>query len=111
MTAPMPGQARMNEDGEPEFAAEIRPAETLRRIKTVHEAMMQLAESFFRLHYRAGEVVSPRLAEEIYAAEGDHGIMPQVFYDDWGTFDLMKVIKDSRKAAPGDADPARTEDA
>ena len=105
MTAPMPSQARMNEHGEPEFASEVRPAETLRRIEAVQEAMERLTLDFLRLHYRAGEVVSPRLAEEIYAAEGDHGVMTGA-YDDWGMFDLMKAITDSRKAA----EPAGTED-
>ena len=82
MTSPEPSQDSMNADGTVKFSEEVRTPRELQDFRLVFDAALGFAEEFFRLFYREGEVISPAVPEEMYAAEGYHWVQQRAF-DDW----------------------------
>ena len=82
ITSPEPSQDYMKEDGTVVFAEENRSPQELQQFQMVFDAALSFASDFFQLFYQNGEIISPAVAEEIYAADGYHWIQ-QHMYDDW----------------------------
>ena len=82
ITSPEPSQDSMKEDGTIVFAEENRSPQELQQFQMVFDAALSFASDFFQLFYQNAEIISPAVAEEIYAADGYHWIQ-QHMYDDW----------------------------
>ena len=81
-SSPEPAVDHIAEDGSVVFEDEPRTAEELQEFSLVFSAALDYAKEFFRLFYQAGESVCPKLPEEMFAAEGYHGVQRSI-YDDW----------------------------
>ena len=64
-----PSQRCISGEGEPVFAEEHRSAKDLLEVKSVIESAEAFAKEFFKFFYQEGQIISPHLIEEIYAAE------------------------------------------
>ena len=80
--SPEPSQDCMKEDGTPVFFEEIRTPQEMLQFQMVFDAALSFAGEFFRVFYQEGEIISPSLVEEAYAAEGYHWVQ-QAVYNDW----------------------------
>ena len=82
ITSPEPSQDYMKGDGTIIFSEEVRSPQELQQFRMVSDAALCFAKDFFQLFYQEGEVISPAVAEEMYAADGYHWVQ-QHMYDDW----------------------------
>ena len=82
LSSPEPPVNHIAEDGSVVFEEEPRTPEELREFDLAFSVALNYANEFFRLFYQEGEVIRPRLPEEMFAAEGYHGVQ-QNAYDDW----------------------------
>ena len=81
-SSPEPPVDHIAEDGSVVFEKEPRMPEELREFDLAFSVALDYANEFFRLFYQEGEVIRPRLPEEMFAAEGYHGVQHSI-YDDW----------------------------
>ena len=77
-----PSQSSMTEDGEPVFANDYRSEQELLEVKIVLESAETIAGEFFTEFYFTGQLISPSLIEEIYAAE-EFCLSQYSICDDW----------------------------
>jgi len=84
-----PSLERISGDGEPVFAEEVRDPQDLEEFRLVYDEARRVAEEFFRLFYIPGESVQPLLPEEMFAADGYHGVQ-RFAYDDWAKVPIKK---------------------
>ena len=82
LSSPEPPVNHIAEDGSVVFEEEPRTPEELREFDLAFSVALNYTNEFFRLFYQEGEVIRPRLPEEMFAAEGYHGVQ-QNAYDDW----------------------------
>ena len=81
-TSPEPSVDHISPQGEVVLAKEVRPPEEIRSVLFVHRQAEQFAERFLSLFYSEGDVIDPRVPEEMFAAEGYHWVRFGSF-DDW----------------------------
>ncbi len=70
-------------DGTPVFSRETRSEKEIRDILRMQEEIRILVKDFLSLFYFDDCRISPQFADELYAADGVHGIFRDAF-DDWG---------------------------
>lgn len=96
-SSPEPSQSYMTEDGTPVFGGEIRSQKELEEVETVIKSAEDFSLDFFHHFYCEGQVISPALVEEIYAAE-DYYTVRHKAYDDWlGVQIRQRKTEESKK--------------
>ena len=80
--SPEPSVDYVAEDGVVVFENEPRTAEEINECNLVFSIALGYANEFFRLFYQEGKIIRPDLPEEMFAAEGYHGVQTTA-YDDF----------------------------
>ena len=95
--SPEPAQDTMTADGHVRFLGEVRTPAELRRLDLLQKTALRCAKDFFDIFYVWGEVIDPRVPEEMFAADGYHYIQTEA-YDDWAqTSVASKAWKEHRE--------------
>ena len=89
MTSPEPSTIAFSDEGAPVFAREVRPAERFRQLRITHDAIREYVNAYFDLFYFPGDVLCPRVLDEVYGADGYHWVY-EWMYDDWS----LKIIQE-----------------
>ena len=84
-----PSQSSMSGEGKPVFLKEKRSRQELEVVGAVLKQAVSFALEFFEHFYLERQDISPRLIEEIYAAENYYEAQ-FVLYDDWSGLPIRK---------------------